>query len=178
MFNNISYKKKFFALIMIGVVLSISAYKRSFSLTIDSYKESKSLIERLDYINVSSNSVSILDKEIQFLNNLIGEDNIEPELVQQEILNFVTNSSPSVSVINIEEVHSAIDNDFNIYSNQLTLEGAFEDLLETVYSFEKEFVYSRLVNVSFFKKKDFKTRKEKLYSKIIFQNYEKSVQNN
>ncbi|WP_179008669.1 hypothetical protein [Winogradskyella forsetii] len=176
MFDNISYKKKFFILILVGVLLSISAYKRSFSLTIDSYKESKSLNERLNYINSASNDVSALDKEIKFLNNLIGEESIEPELVQQEILNFVTNNHNRVSVDNIEEVHNAKDNDFIIYSNQLTLEGSFRDLLEVIYNFEKKFTYSRLVNVTFFIKKDFKTRTEKLYSKIIFQNYEKDIQ--
>jgi len=175
-FNNITYKKKFFILILIGVILSITAYKRSFSLAINSFQESKTLSERLNYINAASNDIGTLDKEIQFLNNLIGEDNIEPELVQQEILNFITSNNKRVAVINIEEVHTANDNGFTIYSNQLTLQGAFKDLLEATYSFEKEFVYSRLVNVTFFRKKDFKTRREKLYSKIIFQNYEKDIQ--
>lgn len=177
MFNTISYKKKFFALILIGIILSITAYKRSFNLAINSYNESKSLSERLDYINAASNDIGALDKEILFLNYLIGEDSIEPELVQQEILNFVTNNNKRVSVVNIEEVHHANDNDFIIYSNQLTLEGSFKDLLQAIYSFEKQFTYSRLVNVTFFRKKDFKTRQEKLYSKIIFQNYEKEIQN-
>ncbi|WP_156133061.1 hypothetical protein [Lacinutrix sp. Hel_I_90] len=133
--------------------------------------------ERLDFINESSSDIGVLDSEIKFLNNLIGEDGVEPELVQQEILNFVTNTSDKVSVVTIEEVHNASDNGFVIYSNQLTLEGSFEDLLTTVYRFEREFSFSRLVNVSFFKKKDYKTRQQKLYSKIIFQNYEKEIQN-
>ena len=97
------------------------------------------------------------------------------QLVQQEILDFVTHGGYDVKIESVDEVHEASDNKFLIYSNQLTMEGTFEELLKVVYDFEKKFKYSRVVNINFFKKKDYRTRRTKLYAKIIFQNYEKSI---
>jgi|GEM_PF-611803 len=174
MFENLTYRQKFLALLAIATLLGFAAYKRSFKLTLDAYHELSELSEQLIEINSSSNTVQELDTEILFLDNLLGEENMESVLVQQEILNFVTNKSKSVHVFDVAEVHEASDNKFTIHTNQLTIEGSFEALLKIVYEFEKEFPYSRVVNTSFFKKKDFKTRRIKLYAKIIFQNYEKS----
>lgn len=174
MFENLSYKQKFWALIGILLMLSIAAYKRSFSLTLNSYKEYKDLTEKLIYVRQNSSIVDDLDAEIRYLDQLIGSDRIEPELVQLEILNFVTTSSKKVNVVSVEEIHEAADNDFLIYTNQLIIEGSMQELLDVVYAFEKEFTHSRVINVSFFKKKDFSTKKIKLYAKIIFQNYERT----
>jgi hypothetical protein len=175
MFENLTYKQKFMALIAILVLLGVAAYKRSFKLTFDAYNEYHELSNQLSEINSSSNSIEALDNEINYLDNLLGKDDMESVLVQQEILNFVTNKSKAVAIFDLAEVHEASDNEFIINTNQLTIEGDFENLLEIVYDFEKEFLYSRVVSTSFFKKKDFKTRRIKLYAKIIFQNYEKHI---
>jgi len=174
MFENLTYKQKFIALLAIAVFLGFAAYKRSFKFTIDAYNEYHELSDKLNEISSSSNTIQELDAEIRYFDNLLGKENVESVLVQQEILNFVTNKSKSVHVFDLSEVHEASDNEFVIHTNQLTIEGSFEELLKIVYDFEKEFSYSRVVNTSFFKKKDFKTRRIKLYVKIIFQNYEKS----
>jgi len=175
MFENLTYKQKFLGLIAISVLLGLAAYKRSFKLTIDAYNEYNELREKLHEIKSSSNTIHELDAEILYFDNLLGKENMESVLVQQEILNFVTNKSVAVSVFELAEVHEASDKEFVIHTNQLTIEGGFEALLKMVYEFEKEFPYSRVVNTSFFKKKDFKTRRIKLYAKIIFQNYEKNI---
>jgi len=174
MFENLTYKQKFLALIVIAILLGYAGYKRSFRLTLDAYNDYTELSEKLKEINSSSSTIQELDTEIRYFDNLLGKENIEPILVQQEILNFVTNNSKSVKVFDLAEVHEASDKKFIIHTNQLTIEGSFEELLKIVYEFEKEFPYSRVVNTSFFKKKDFKTRRIKLYAKIIFQNYEKN----
>jgi len=175
MFENLTYKQKFLALLAIAVLLGLAAYKRSFKLTIDAYNEYHELSEQLYEIKSSSSTVQELDTEIRFLDNLLGKENMESVLVQQEILNFVTNKSTGVNVFDVAEVHEASDNKFIIHTNQLIIEGSFEELLKIIYEFEKKFPYSRVVNTSFFKKKDFKTRRIKLYAKIIFQNYEKNI---
>ena len=172
MFENLTYKQRFVALLAIGVLLGFAAYKRSFKLTLDAYDEYSTLSGKLNEIKSSSNTIQELDAEIRYFDNLLGKENMESVLVQQEILNFVTNKSNSVTVVDLSEVHEVTDNEFVIDTNQLTLEGDFEKLLKMVYEFEKEFPYSRVVNTSFFKKKDFKTKRVKLYAKIIFQNYE------
>ena len=91
MFENLTYKQKFLAIIAISVLLGFTAYKRSFKLTIDAYNEYHELSEQLYEIKSSSSTVQELDTEIRFLDNLLGKENMESVLVQQEILNFVTN---------------------------------------------------------------------------------------
>lgn len=174
MFENLTYKQKFITLVVVVTLLAIAANKRSFKLTKNAYEDYQIKKKELDYVESTPNNIHNLDYEISFLDNLIGNENLEPELVQQEILNFVTNTDYKVQVVNVTEIHEASSNDFNIYTNQLTITGDFESIVSMVYEFEKKFSYSRVVNINFFKKKNFKTRKIQLYAKIIFQNYEKN----
>ena len=175
MFEKLTYKQKIVALFAIILMLSIAAYKRSFKLTINAYNQYQELVEKSNYINSSTSNIKELDAEIIFLDNLLGKDGMEPQLVQQEILDFISQKNSTVDIEYIDEIHKASDNKFIIYSNQLIIKGAFIDLLNMIYSFEKNFPYSRIVNVSFFKKKNSSTRKIELYAKIIFQNYEKNI---
>ncbi|MDP2684155.1 MAG: hypothetical protein Q8P20_03795 [bacterium] len=173
--EGISYKKKLIGLLIVFFLLGIGTYKRSIALTIDAYRERKELKQKLNLIKNNSNTIERLESEIKFFNGLIGEDNFEPQIVQQEILNFVSNTSSSARIQNIDEIHSAIEKNYLIYTNFITLTGAFNDLLAIIYDFEKNFPVSKIVSIEFFQNKNFETKKTNLYAKIIFQNYKKEL---
>ena len=173
MFDTLSYKKKFYAIIGISILLGFAAYKRSFKLTIETYKDYKATLEKQKKINNSNYGINNLDDEITYLDHLLGKGDMEAELVQQEILNFATNSTLNIKVESLSEIHEAQAGQFNVHSNQLIVKGSFENLLRLIYDYEKYFNHSRVINTRFFKKKNYKTKRESLYAKILFQNYEK-----
>ena len=109
-------------------------------------------------------SVSVLDKTI-------GESNLKPDRIQQEIFNSISSNNHNVIVESIEETHVYKTIDFSILSNEVILQGRFNDLTETIYDLETNFKFARLINVEFYKRKQISTKTTKLYAKILFQHY-------
>ncbi len=173
MFTNITYKQKLIGLVILSVLLFITANKRSYSVTKQTYNQVKELEEKLNYVNASSQDIDGLQNELAIYDRIIGKQGIKAEDIQQKILDYSTQYN-TVGVVNLEEIHIAESNGFTIISNQLIVEGDFNSLLELVYSFETDFNYSNIVSVSFTKEKEYQTREDKLRAKIIFQNYEKT----
>lgn len=173
MFKNISYKKKFYGLLAFAVILSFTAYKRSFKgtiETIDFYRESAKNIKE------SSNSLrelSNIKKEISILDNTIGKSAKNPAIVQNEILGFLSKRPQEITLSKIENLHISNDNYFTIYSNVISLKGDFNNLLKTIYEFEKDFEYARIASMVLYTERNNKTSKKELNNEIIFQNYEK-----
>ena len=172
MFENFTYKQKLIGLGVLTVLLFFVANKRSFNITKQAYKQAKELNEKFDYVSKSSANVLEIQDELALYDKIIGIKGVAPEDVQQNILDFTT-SFAEINVFGMEEIHFAESNGFTIITNQLILEGEYNNLIEVIYEFEKKFEYSNVVSVSFLKEREYKTRKNKLRVKIIFQNYEK-----
>lgn len=173
MFNNFTYKQKFLALVVLAILLGFTAYKRSFRLTIDAYRNYKGAAEKLRKINNSWQRAKSVENEVDYLDNLIGRKAMDADIVQQEILTKLSEIENSMELVKLERVHKANNEYFNIYTNQLVLSGRFDQLLRGTYSFEKDFEFSRLVCLNFYSEKELRTRRLKLYARLIFQNYEK-----
>lgn len=173
MFEDISYKKKFFTLIVLLIVLSITAYKRSFRLSIDAYKTLNSSKSKLADMSNSQQKIANLQIEVAYLDDIIGKEAANADLVQQEILNTLTKVENEVALVKLEEIHKAENDYFTIYTNRLILTGSYNNLLATAYAYEKKFEYSRVISISYYVDREPRSRIQKLYQQIIFQNYEK-----
>ncbi len=173
MFENITYKKKFLMLILLLIILAITGYKRSFSLTIDAYDNLQSSRLKLAEVSNSRQKIAALKNEVAYLDQVIGKEAANADVVQQEILNTFNRIENGSDLVKLEEIHIANNDYFNIYTNQLILSGGYKDLLEATYQYEKEFDYSRVVSLKFFVEKEPRSGRKKLFEQLIFQNYEK-----
>lgn len=173
MFENVSYKKKFIALLALMVMLGVTAYKRSFRITMDAAVVLDESREKLARVSNSQQKITNLTSEVAYLDKLIGKEIANPNIVQQELLNNFQDYNKNTELVKLEEIHKASDEYFNIYTNRLILTGAYGDLLNTTYNYEKKFEFSRVVSLRFYVEKEARTRKTRLFEQIIFQNYEK-----
>ncbi len=170
MFNQYSYKKKFMALAVIFIMLSITAYKRSFRALFEVMKEHKELSGNVEKLNLKVKNTDALIKEVAFLDKLIGKEGVAKQEVQQEIVSHATKEG-QVSISDLQPIHTAEDENFAITTNQIDVTGNVNQLLQLAYNFEQNFNLSRLVSMNFYiAKKNNKT--EVLHLKMIFQNYE------
>lgn len=174
MFNNLTYKKKFIILLVGFLFIGIGAYNKKIRETLVKRKELKTIEKQLVNTDQSYNTLFSLQDQVKGLDNIIGGNNLKPELVQPSILNFITKKGQDVNVVSIEDVHTFSDTEFKIYSNQITVEGAYNNLIELLYTIEKEYKASRIVSTNLYSKKNYQTKTTKLYLKIILQNYEKN----
>lgn len=170
MFEKYSYKQKTIALLILIVLLSITAYKRSFSNLISVYNENKNLIQLSEEINSKSKNIEKLSKDIVRLDNCLGNQDVASEEAQQEIVSFAT-LHKGISINNVQSIHVFEGENYKAYTNQLEVTGGINDLLVLAYDFETKFNLSRVINIQFYKIKKSNSN-EQLYLKIVFQNYE------
>lgn len=142
--------------------------------TLDSKRKLDLVEEKLASTNQSNDELFNLRNEVKRLDNIIGGNNLKPELVQPNILDFITRQDKETNVVSIEDVHLFLDSEFKIYSNQIIVEGTFNKLVRLLYDIEKEYKESRIVSTRLYSKKNYQTNTTKLYLKIILQNYEKN----
>ncbi|MFC5048350.1 hypothetical protein [Aquimarina hainanensis] len=157
----------------ITIMLGYTANKRSFAIT----REARTVLlesrEKLEKATNSRQRINGLTKELAYLDEVIGKQAANPDIVQQEIINTFTKVGGQIELVKLEEVHTAQDAYFKVYSNRLVLSGDYESLIRATYAYEKDFEYSRVVSCHFYVVKDPRTQRKKLYEQIIFQNYEK-----
>ena len=172
MFKNLTYKQKFFAIVLGFVLLFMASYKKTFKQTLTAKKELSLVKEKLSNNENSLKDLYQLKDDIGSLNKTIGGQTLNPELVQQKLLDFISKNEFEVKIVSIEDVHLFSDSEFLIYSNQIEFEGAYNNLVYTLYEIEKHFKYSRVVSSLLYSKKNYRTNKKHLFLKIILQNYE------
>ncbi|WP_264557916.1 hypothetical protein [Flavobacterium sp. N1718] len=151
MFENLSYKTKFRALIVIACMLSVAAYRRSFYPLFQVVEEHHALSEKVREITQRTEGKRDLDKKLSLLDRLIGKQDVVPDQVQQDIISFVTqHASGRISVNKLAPVHAIQEGRYRIFSYQVELTGSFNDLLRLSYEFEKSFTDSKIVSMQFF----------------------------
>ncbi len=174
MFNNLSYKKKFAAVLLGFVLVLMACYKKTFKHMFESKNLLTQVEEKLSNTDNSYYSLNTLRGEIAGLDNLIGGQTKHPENVQHDIMNFVSNLSFNIDIVSVKDVHMYQSSEFLIYSNQIEIQGAYKDLVNTLYKIETEFKNSRVMSTQLYSKKNYRTNKKHLFLKIILQNYEKA----
>jgi len=172
--NSIGNKEKRYVVLLLFILLFILGYTKLFKNTIRTIKN----YNQLESLNIDSLKIKNEIKEIRVgINNLdkiVGSEVKEQDLVKQNILSFISKNHSKVIVESLEETHIFKNDDFIIYSTLLTIEGNYNTILKYLYDVENKFELSKVVSVRLFKKKDYGTKKEKLYARIIFQNYKTS----
>jgi hypothetical protein len=169
MFDKYPYKTKFKALLLIFCLLSITAYKRSFSTLKDVVKENSELSKKEKTLKDGTKDVKKLSAQIAAIDKIIGKENINKEKIQQDMISFITKYP--VSIFDMKPIHEFTDDSHTIYTHEIDVTGNLNQLLLLSYDLEKKFNYSRMISEKFYtSKKDNKS--DILHFKMIFQNYE------
>lgn len=171
MFNQYTYKQKFQALLVLFILLGSAAYKRSFSSLFSVYSEYYKLHTKYSDFEQKNKNLPKLQNDIYKLDKVLGKGNVAKEVIQQEIIKFISTKSQKVSIVKLEPIHDFEDENLRIISNQIIVSGNINDLLELTYSLEKDFAFSRIVSYKFFTIKK-NNQAVGLQLQIIFQNYE------
>ena len=160
-------------LIALISLLSILGYQKSFNDTISmvsNYYESK---EKINSVQKTDEQIANLIDSLKGLDIRIGKNFENPDLVQNEILEFLSRQNFDVKISKIGSVHLFKDEFFSIYTNTITLKGGYNDLALALYTLENNFEYAKVASLKLFTIRNSRTRKTELYNTLIFQNYEK-----
>lgn len=168
---NIENKTQKIIILLLFFLLFIITYQKYFSHTIMIVKEYyKPDTKVLDSLKIE-NKIITLQEDINRIDGIIGKETENFDIVKQKILSFTSRKYNEINITSLEKMNTAVNEDFHINTNVLIVEGRYNSILEFVYGVEKEFAFSKLTSVKLFKKKSYKSKKNKLYAKLIFQNY-------
>lgn len=173
MFKKLTYKQKNYGLLLVLILLVMVTYKRSISFTLNAWNEIEQQELQLASTKHAEQDIEMLQFQVMQLNKNIGKSDLSPDKVHQKILSAISEFSQDneVNLEALEQTHDYKTVDFSIYSNLIAVEGSFNGILSLVYQLETTFEYARITHVNLFIEKDFNTKKDKLYGKILFQHY-------
>jgi hypothetical protein len=164
------------ALIIVFVMLSVTAYKRSFSTLFQTINEYKIVSVQVEELNKKANNAKSLINDVVYLDKIIGKEGATKEMIQQGILSFVSENHTTISIHEVQPIHVFSDENHTVITNQLDVTGGVNQLLQLGYDFEKKFYISRIVSMNFYTTKN-NNKSEILHFKMIFQNYEITKKN-
>lgn len=170
-FDGYSYKQKNYALLILAVLLMAVAYKRAFSVTLETLDYREELYQKLETASRADQDIRLRQLDIARLNRYLGEENSTVEKVQQGFLNFFARHGKGLQVYQIDEVLNFKHPDFEINTHCIVLRGDFPSSLHFLYKLEKEFMLARVLNVSFELKRFSMEEDKHLYTTLLIQNY-------
>lgn len=172
MFDNLTYKQKFMALLVLALLFLVVGYKRSYSGAIQSVSGYYQAKDQLVNSEAVSRELVQLQADNAKLDALIGNQSMDAVLVQNAVVEFAAEKGTKIQLTEVAPMHNYSDDYFTQFSNRITMSGTFNELLATLYAYENEFSASRISHVSLYTKKNFKTRRNELFTDVLFQHYQ------
>lgn len=170
-FDGYSYKVKNRAMIVLAVLLVAVAYKRAFSVTIETRGYKTELEEKLVRAASAEHDIRLKQVQIAQLNQYLGEENNTVEKVQQAFLNFFATNAEDVLVHQIDKVLHFKHPDFAINTHCIVLKGGFLETLHFLYALERDFDLAKVLNVTFEYRKATNEDDPALFTTLLIQNY-------
>ncbi|WP_435261214.1 hypothetical protein [Tenacibaculum sp. nBUS_03] len=174
--DRFTYHQKKIGVFVLFVFVLMLGYKKMFKNTINEvgrYFKNTAIKKNEKGIR---QSILNIQKEIYHLDDYLGEGDFQEHLIQQEILEVITSKANKNEIIvtDIKPTHRYLENNYSIISNTFTLRGSYNSLVNIINQIERNFRKSKLNNVRFYKKKNFKLRREELFVELVFQNFKHS----
>lgn len=172
MLEKYTFKQKFFALIVLGLFTAVVCIKRSFAITINRITAQREIQRQLSEKPELSAQLSAIKAAHQTIDNQSVSSIAAPQLIQNAIIDFIAQHNKALQLSQVGAIHQSENSFFTTYSNPITLQGDINTLLQITNAFEQDFNQAALISVSLYTQKNFKTQKDELFAKLLFQNFQ------
>lgn len=178
MFKNITYKQRVILLIIGLIVLMLLINRLAINRTIGLKNQSKELTEKLDEAKDAPLAIISIKKRLAFIDEIVGRNLLDADDIQVLILEKCIDYSAKNNLVlrNLPQPHKFSDQNFDVQTCIVELEGGFTDLLKLVYLFEQKYSLGKIISVSFVKEEDRFNKIDRLKLTIYIQNI-KSLNN-
>lgn len=169
MFDNLlpTYKKKVTALILGSLAFLILAYWLTISKTVIAYRTNNSMQERLAEASTVEKDISHYQ---QLLSNLDKQQ--QNQFSQETLFEFSTNFCQEHKLVikKMPQANIAVQNDYNIMTNLIEVEGNFIAITQLIYALEQEEKLGHIVSCQYQLAQNRESRKQELVAAIYLQN--------
>lgn len=172
MWQNLTYTKKVYTIIGGFFLFMLLAYLIVFSKTISLYTETKNKQEKLLWLKEKEKEIPALQSQMALLDkayNSKDSSSIRNRLTAF-ISDFAERNNCVVTAIPEKSLYSK--SQLNVQTNQFVIKGNYNQLLQLLFSLEKEYNYTaKVVSVKFYSLKDLQTKHTNLYLALTTQSF-------
>lgn len=172
MWQNLTYSKKVYAIIGGFFLFMLLAYVIVFSKTLTLFKETKIKQEKLTWLKEKEKEIPALQSQMTLLDkayNSSDSSSIRDQLTAF-ISDFAEQNNCIVTAIPEKSFYSS--SQLNVQTNQFTIKGSFNHLLQLLNALEKEFNYTaKVVSAKFYSVKDLQTKQTNLFLALTTQSF-------
>lgn len=173
--KNITYKQIYRSLPVLLVLFCLIAYKLSISKTIDAWKLTRDLSEKVITLDDAPEKIQQLREQIGVFDNLIGSSAKDSMETRQRILEKTGSfsSENNIMLVNFADPMIVDKGTYSLETNIVVIEGGFHKLVQYVYNMENNWNPGKVVSTRFFTVKDLKNQEKKLYANVYIQKVKK-----
>ncbi len=161
-------------LLIVGFLLVLFlSFKLAISKTINLKKEYHTLKHEELLLKNTPKQLSLLKQKQKYYDSILNKYQIKGSSIQNNLLkaiNALANSN-ELKVVHFLEPHITKNNDLSIKTYQFTIEGDYNNILKLIYHLEQQTKFGEVINLSFEKKKNFRTRKYYLQAHILLKSF-------
>jgi hypothetical protein len=153
-----TYKQKNGLLLVGFIILLWIAYQLSFSNAIAQKKQYITLKNELSMVENSSLKLKQLQKQLQYYDSILEVKNIRTSTsFQNNVLNIINSiaDTTNLSVLDFKTPHFYVQDNFEIQTYPIILNGGFNQSLKLIYQLEQISNVGNIVSASFEKKKNY-----------------------
>jgi len=155
------------------LVMLFICYRFAFSRTFSVYGTYQGLKkENVLFENIPKQQY-LLNRQNAYLDSLLNKYQIGGTSLQNNLLKSLNANGDTLGfkLVAFDKVHVFNKEQLTVNSHVFTLEGGFEEMLRLVHNLEQRTKFGEVVHARFEKKRDLRTRRERLEAEIIIQHY-------
>jgi len=153
------------------VVISWLSYKLAFAKTWKTYKEYKNLTEQIVLAEQLPKQQQLLSLKKQHYDSIMHHLDIGNSAIHNKLLHVITTQAKEhkVAIMNFNEPHYHTQDEVQIYTFAFDIQGSFTNTLQLIYALEQKGNFGEIVHLNFYKKRDYKRKKNNLIAKVYLQ---------
>lgn len=171
MLQKLTYKKRVIYLIVVSILVYLFSYWIAISETVKIRKDLKQLEIKLEKLEKAPQSIAVLEKKLEDMNNKIGETPEGIPEFQKGLLDKISSYCAKNSLVlkNFPKVQSWKENDYEFITGYANIEGPFIPLLKLLNQLETARSSGKVVSVSFMSTEDRRLKKTRLSMSVYVQ---------
>lgn len=171
MFKNISYRNRFYIVILLMTILATASYFFAIRNTISVVHECNYYKDKTKSYELLQSQESQLKSDLLFINQVIVNDSATTDEFSKQIFDFISHitNSHEVAITNFDQPLVSDESGFKVETYSLTISGTFIQLLKACNEIEKKIKIGRMVSMDFYTEKKSQKKTEELYLNIYIQ---------
>ena len=169
-----TYKIRIILTTTLLFIVMIIAWQAAIKPTMELWQDNNQIEEQLQLLNQAPMQIAQLSQQIEIIDEIIGDNS--GILGQEDIVNSISEylrNNDAIKLCSFPPVHNAENENYQINTFEIELQGTFHQLVKFLNYFEKDRKIGKLSSVSFYMSRNKVTKQNELYQKIYLQSFRK-----